>query len=560
MKKLAVILAVFLMLCGSIVPAAASQASQVENLVTVAPDGSAQMNMTISLQLSAPADSLTFPVPAQAENILLNGAVAKSHSDGGIRQVQLPQLSAGSFTFTLSYRLPLVVQEKEDAEGLFLEIPLLSGFSYPIEAMAFTVTLPEKAEQRPGFLSGYHQESIESFLKVTVADNTISGFVTQSLKDHETLQLSLPVTREMFPQLSLTQPLLNGWQAAVLVFFVVAVVYYLACLLPVAPRKVRCFTAPEGISAGEVGTCLTGCGADLTMMVFSWAQLGYIRMEISGKRVSLLKQMDMGNERSSFEVRVFSALFRGRNVVAGTSYHYARTYRNVAASSPMLRQLFKPTSGNPRIFRILAGVAGALSGVCLAVQTGGSSGLQTLLGILFGGLCGLFSYFIQAGGRCIPLRDKSPLLVGFGCSVVWLALGVLTGQLGQTLAMVVFQYISGIAAAYGGQRTERGKRCLAELRSLRRFMIATPAGDLQRMLQGNPNYFYELAPYALAMGVDKKFARKFGREPLVESGFIFTDSHRELNASQTAQLMRQAADTLNALQKRLPYERLRGKS
>ena len=51
----------------------------------------------------------------------------------------------------------------------------------------------------------------------------------------------------------------------------------------------------------HTGSRLTFTGADLTMMVFSWAQLGYLVIHLDDNgRVMLHKRMDMGNERSSF--------------------------------------------------------------------------------------------------------------------------------------------------------------------------------------------------------------------------------------------------------------------
>ena len=66
--------------------------------------------------------------------------------------------------------------------------------------------------------------------------------------------------------------------------------------------RIRCTAAPAGLTAGELGSRLVHKGADLTMMVLSWAQLGYllITMDESG-RVFLHKRMEMGNERSAFD-------------------------------------------------------------------------------------------------------------------------------------------------------------------------------------------------------------------------------------------------------------------
>ena len=44
------------------------------------------------------------------------------------------------------------------------------------------------------------------------------------------------------------------------------------------------------------------------------------------------------------------------------------------------------------------------------------------------------------------------------------------------------------------------------------LIYCTKAGqqELRRILASNRNYYFELAPYALILGVDKTFAEKFG--------------------------------------------------
>ncbi len=561
MKILSRIFALVFCLCVVCTPVlAASTATQVQSAGTVGADGSVQLSVNVHLHLDAPVNGLSFPVPKEAEAVLLNGAQAYTYPGEGVSLVQLPNLLAGDTSFSVSYRLPKAVTTQEKSEKLLLTVPLLSGFRLPIESLQLTVTLPGDVPERPVFSSGYHQTAIEGAMLITWKGSQKSILTTQVLKDHETLQMTLQVPETMFPQLRLTQAPMNGWQAAALVLAILAAVYYLICLLPAAHKRVRCFSAPEGITAGDVGTCLTGCGTDLSMLVFTWAQLGYIRMELShNKKVTLVKRMDMGNERSRYEGKIFSALFHDRDVVAGSSYHYARMCRKVTGASPLLRELFKRSSGNPKIFRAICAASGALSGVGMAVAATENAALQVLLGILLAAFCGAAAWFIQAGGRCLPLRDKGPLVLTLVLSGIWILAGLLLGQLMPGVWMALFQFLCGIAAAYGGRRSERGKRCLAELQALRRFMLTTPGSELQRMLDANPNYFYELAPYALAMGIDRQFARKFGHDPLPEASFLVAGALREVTAQQVANQMRRSCDILNELQKRLPYERLRGR-
>ena len=96
------------------------------------------------------------------------------------------------------------------------------------------------------------------------------------------------------------------------------------------------------------------------------------------------------------------------------------------------------------------------------------------------------SYCIQSGGKCIPLRNKLPLMLGVVCGAVWLLAGALTDSLIRVVPMVAFQYIAGIFVAYGGRRSERGQRVLAQMLGLRRHMTGTSAFDMQLLQQKNP--------------------------------------------------------------------------
>lgn len=559
MKRFCIFLA--LLLCCSwlcVGARAATGASSVKSSAAVSTDGSCQISMTIVFRLEKALSELSFPLPPEAKNILLNGTAPHTRRSDSAILVDIPLSAAGDYTMQLQYTLPDVVDyEKND---LVLSLPLLSGFSYPISAMEFTVTLPGAISAIPAFSSGYHQENIEASLISTVSGNTVSGFMQQQLKDHETLTMTLEVSEEMFPDSARKAARFGLWDGGALILILLAIVYYCLTLLPRLPKRTRCFTAPDGIAAGEVGTCLTGRGTDLTMMVMTWAQLGYILMELDDNgRVLLHRRMDMGNERSSFEVGCFKSLFGNRKTVDGTGYHYAQLYRKTAAKSPILRQLFLPSSGNPRLFRILCCAAGAFSGVSMAIACTDNVGLQTVLGILFAAACAAGSWVIQSGTQCIPLRDRMPLLIGIGAALLWLVVGVLSGAIALAAPVVLFQFLAGFAAAFGGRRSELGLRCLSQLLSLKKYMRTADTFDLQRLVQVNPNYFYELAPYALALGVDKTFARRFGKAMLPECSFLVTDMRHQMTASEWAARLQEVADALNARQKRLPYEKLIGR-
>lgn len=558
MRRICFLFSLLLFLSVLALPiAAATGATRLQSQATVSTDGSCQISLTLGLHLDNTVSDLYFPIPLDAENILLNGSRASTKIYDGAIQVKIPISAAGDYTVTLQYKLPALLHMDEDK--LMLTLPVLSRFPYPIASMELVLALPGNVTARPEFVSGYHQEDTDRLISHAISGNMITCTAQDILKDHETLTMTLEVDPAVFPDAMVDNALFSTWDGAALCLVVLSVLYYLLTLLPRIPKRTRCYSAPDGISAGEVGTCLTGQGTDLTMMVMTWAQAGYILMEMDLKgRVLLHKRMEMGNERSQFEINCFHSLFSKRQTVDGTGYHYAQLCRKLQGKSPLLRQLFLPRSGNPKIFRLLCCAAAGCSGVSLAIFVADNAVWQVLLGLLLGAACFGISFLIQSGGKSLPLRDKTPLWISLVCGAAWLTAGILAGS-ALVAPMVVFQFLAGFAAAFGGRRSELGARSVSQLLGLKRHMQRCETFELQRLLQVNPNYFYELAPYALALGVDKQFAKRFGKTALPDCSFLITPLHNDMTPVKWMARLRQAADTLNARQKRLPYEKLLGR-
>lgn len=553
MKQFLTALAVLLIFMLPVSVMAATEATNIQSATTVGQNGGCTVTVTVRLHLDTAESGLSFPLPPEAEDVLLNNLPATVTYTASQALVALPELNAGDYSITLSYRLEDVVHQQNGQT--LVSIPLLSGFSRPIKAMEFTVTMPGEITFQPSFSSGYHQQDIASAISCTVSGNTISASLIQPLKDHETLVLTLPADEDMFPFVITMEPLIDGWDGSVLLCGFFAVVYYALTLMPSIWRRGRCFGVPDGISAGEVGTCLTGAGVDLALMVITWAQLGYVELEPRSKQqVILRKRMDMGNERSPLELDAFRTLFGKRNVVDSSGLRYARLSRKLSLQAPMTRHYFKPNSGRPGIFRFLSGAAGILSGVKLGMAFAQHTDYQVLAAVLTCLVCGIFSYLIQSGGKCLPLRNKMPLLVALLCALLWICLGSLAGQLSLVAPVVIFELVAGIAIAFGGRRSELGKHSLSQIWGLRHYMVSANTFDLQQRLQANPDYFYALAPYALALGVDKRFARRFGKTPLPDHSFLHTPSMRNVTAVQWAARLRLTVDALHASQKRLPHQ------
>ncbi|MBE6958390.1 MAG: DUF2207 domain-containing protein [Ruminococcaceae bacterium] len=556
MRRIFLLLLCLLLLTTAV--QAAESVTNMESSAVVAENGTCRMSVAFTLTVENGSEELYFPLPGGAKDISLNGTGAKTFRRDGLRWVDLSPVvyGPGTYSLNLHYSLPDLVT-KVGKSGLQLELPLLSGFAYPIDRMSFSVTLPGKPQTRPVFTSTYHPESTESFLQYSIADSVISGQFSQGLKDHETLLMTLSVTEEMFPQ-----NLVKVWslsyddllQYGLLLLAILYWVFFLRCPLP---RRFRRLQAPDGITAGELGCCLSGLGVDFPLMVLSWARLGYLSIELDRyHRILLHKNMDMDNERSSFEVHCFKSLFGRRLTVDAGSEHFARLSRKASKAVPVAAHYFNKKSGNTLIFRCLTTAIGAVAGYSLAIAFAYDTVWQVVLSVFLIPLGTALSWTIQDGVRGTLLRHRLDLLLGIFSCLVWLGLGIWAGEAGVAIFVVLIQVLSGFAAAHSGRRTEGGVQARNEILGLRKYLRTVTAEEVRPITEHNPDYYFDLLPDAIALGVDKHFAKQFKEQKMPVCPYLQVAGGTATTAKEWAQYLQQVVRQMDATRQKMRWKRI----
>lgn len=569
MRRLMAMLTVcLLLLCGSLcLPVSAeSAASSVDMVCTVNADGNCYVTMTVVLRLEAIRDQMTFPLPLEAKNITMNGVSVSPSRSGSAQVVDISRFTRGyvgdasiRFEYTIPEAVKVVREDTAYAKkrDLQLTLPMLSGFELPIEQLNFTITMPSSGTFTPRWSSIYRQESIASDLRIVNSGSQIIGSSTTTLNDHEGMTMTMVVPKDMFPTVSTSFREGNPEVIPMAVCAGLALLYWLLFLFNLPMIPARTSTPPEGITAGELGCHLTLAGADLTGMVFSWAQLGYLLIHLDGNgRVLLGKRMEMGNERSAFENQVFRMLFGNRRTVDATGNQYALLHGKVGEMIPGEKTMYKGNSGNMKVFRFLFCLSQAFCGICVAMNLSEIVVLQVVMAIILG-IFGLVSaWMIQAVAYRTHLRGKIPVYIGLGCVLIWILLGLFCGQLVIPLICSLAQLAAGYLAAYGGRRSDLGRHDAALVLGFRRYVKHMPRGDVSRLLSNDPDYFFNLAPFALSLGVLKPFGNIFGRRKLEQCPYLITPVHGKRTGAEWAKLMIETANKMDAKARRMQIEKL----
>ena len=286
-------------------------------------------------------------------------------------------------------------------------------------------------------------------------------------------------------------------------------------------------------------------GAQLSLMVFTWAQLGYVLVHVKKKRVLLYKQMDMGNERSAAERRWFKKLFAKGSRVDTTDYRYASLCRAAAKKQDRAAERMKQWNGNPLVFRVLTAGIGFFGGVGIAVAMADGAALQGLLMVLFGILGAVSGWYMQLIGYGLLLRDARCQTTGLIHVGIWLLLSILAGDVGTGLLLVTTVLALSLLLAWGGRRTQLGRLVQMQTLGFARYLRTADKKNLQRICSHDPMYFFRLAPAALALGMEKTFAKKFGDLRLEGCPYLTTGMDGHMTAMQWSIFMRRTVNKMN---------------
>jgi len=155
----------------------------------------------------------------------------------------------------------------------------------------------------------------------------------------------------------------------------------------------------------------------------------------------------------------------------------------------------------------------------------------------------------------IHIRGKIPIYIASAAYVLWIALGILSGSWLIGLLAVLAQILAGLAAAYGGRRSDLGRNQAGLILGFRHYLGTISKDDLARITENDPDYFFRMLPYAIAMGVDTRFAKLFGDEKMGHCTYFVTRENRRRTAAEWALLLRKTADRMDARQRKMQLEK-----
>lgn len=518
----------------------------------VAENGRTQVTMTLQLTFSTTETQVTIPLSGTGISKISAGDVRfdTEETDLGTDVIlQKKEGFSGTQTFQISYRVPLADDADSEADHYSLGI-LSSRLGRDIGACAFSlvlpagqVQLPEDFVLTPQVVSGYHGELSQAECGLNVSGTTITGSVSDRMA-YDSLSLSVELPEGYFKIRSARLPVVSiTWVsiAMMAVLLLCAVYWRLKLRTPHVESSAR-LLAPEGILVCQLPMVLDGSTCDVTAMILEWANLGYLTIgQTKRGQVYLTKCISMGTERSAAEQKLFARIFGSKRRVAVTPGRYSAAAARFRAASrrSLSRVIFDKTGGNLLFVqnpcRLLLAVGLGYMAYGALPEGGGFVVLAVLIGCvgliyalyLHSALCAFFS-----------LRTITPkTVICWVIAAAALVLGLLSGTLLEVLVGLLACLFSSAISARGPRRSPRGRDALAQARGCRTFCRRVSWQNLQVYQDKNRRFFQSQLPRAVALGVDKQFARRFERLPVPLPEWLTVSAPGAMSAQSLRRLL-----------------------
>ena len=391
-------------------------------------------------------------------------------------------------------------------------------FEFPFEV--------EKAELRKRINSYYGESNVYSEVDVTINGKAVDIDCTLDSENDYFLYVSMPAASFVHYK-SFTDafiPALGSFILLVMVYFVFVVPRY-------THRPIPAMYPPEGLTPAEVGYILSGKFDKkyIPAMVLYWASKGFIKIRREGKNF-VLTRLERLSGAKPFESELYSFLWQDSNVFSTADRHFDFDDKIGSAA----RKLEKSLGGKSGVLNMKSRVISVAFGLVMPIFCmltanimvivkfdSSSSGLE-FLNILFNVSVPALLYL---RGRALErtMYEKGHLVGRIFSGIYVLALTFLTASCFETtseslicakgvgFAFMTVCCLAAFAGPFMKRRTPKAKELLTQAVGYKRFLEHMPLDKMQVLLSMDKNAYYNVLPYAMAMGLAKTVTKSFNR-------------------------------------------------
>lgn len=442
-------------------------------------------------------------------------------------------------TFSFSYKYALG-DDRDTIEDSFYFNIIGTGWNTSIENVNFTVEFPTdvSSQEFKYYVGKYGQstKSGDSRLTTSVAGKIVTGHCVNLEYSEAITMFSLfeqgyfKTSRNIVPD--------------ILMILIIIATLGLFIFIYVSKKEKKPvidvveFTAPDDLTPTEVGYLNDGeiTGDDLSSLVVYWASKGYLRIEEREEETKLIKIRDIPDSAKEHEKILFKGIFASGDEVDSENLRKVDPEVGINCKAAVEENKNKYFDNSRKQSLIIMGAflvfAMFFQVLKIAIQS------YQIGKIIFLGACVIISIvnFIQLYASTVNYKYKLKRKIYIALLILSAIIMILPNivllfaiepycDLFMTryylfLLPVVFMFVYPRLNKY----TDEGREYIGRIRGLKRYIEVAEKDRLEKLVQENPNIFYDVLPYAYVLGVSDVYMNKFKDIQIAQPDWYYTDA------------------------------------
>lgn len=458
-----------------------------------------------------------------AENVIENDSLYKTIKIGSEDQT-----ISGKHTYQIKYDYRLYDDNNEKFDLLYFNV-VPHDWSTSISSSSINITMPKSfSAESVSFIGGTAGESTEAAVtkQVDAESRTITAGTTKNLMFGEGITVLAFLDEGYF-----TNELTYLPQHIILILSIIIPALIAAVLFFIFGKDTKMvtpveFTPPNGLTPAEVGYIADGYADknDIISLIIYWADKGYINIiEKEDKSITLQKIRDLPKSAKNFEKTFFGELFRQSSV---QQFDKIENEKMLTALTTSAKQLSETYNKNNKIFTVSSLVSRAIAAVLTVIPLAAAVFIGSYIACRNDFYFAFIPVFLICAGAFMlgsgidyfytqkKLNIRSKIGIGFLIYIVGAVVYVIIGNINDIdsrylVLSLVSNMISVAAAMFMRKRTDFGSDISGRIIGFKDFLERAEKDKIDMLCEQNPQYFYNILPYAYVLGITDTFAKKF---------------------------------------------------
>ena len=460
--------------------------------------------------------------PVRKVKVLSDHNYEKEDFEEGVQiKIGDPDSFANTYeTYKWQYEIVTRDLDLDNRQMLFMNI--VSGkWDTVTHSVDFLINMPKEFNRSKLLFDspvGVTSESKDA-LSIVVTGKTISGSYNADLQPGDAITVQLSLDDNYFEFVSNDKYGLSAMIISGIFTIIMATVFFLFGKDDPLVESVE-FHAPSGMTSAEVGVIIDGIAndGDVVSLILDWGRRGLINIVDEEESLTLVKKADLEPTARSYERVMFDKLFSNGNEVDIESLSEV-FYTTIHRVEKMLDKHFD--SNKRRLFTRRS----------VALQSA-----MTILSFIPIGVASFmlyYNYYYDLPLSFIWVAIDAITIVAFSSIMVYLdskrymhkwytktLLYVLSlvlftipviilvfitvrthTSIWFSFVCILFNIVVIVITRFMKKRTDYGNQVLGQVIGLRNFIIVAEEDRLQELVDENPYYFYDILPFAYALGL-----------------------------------------------------------